>query len=270
MQALDTGALIGSSGIASSGNDGLSKLSSNDAFAAAFRRALQKVPLGPDVYPCLIGGTVTISGDLASLFTLTPGDRINIEYVDCDDDLGEVLNGRIEMTVATYSGDVNLGLYVLTMDVLMIDFEVVTAADTVMSNGDSTVTIDTTGLPTIAMSITGSSLTTDTMTSSETVTDFSTAQSVDTTAPPQPYALTSSGTVDSTELSGLIDYDTPLQFDGLGPAYPYAGELLVTGASGATVRLIALDEVNVRIETDSNGDGVVDTTEDTTWDDVAL
>ena len=110
MQALDTGALVGSSGIASSGNDGFSKLSSNDAFAAAFRRALQKVPLGPDVYPCLIGGTVTISGDLASLFTLTPGDRINIEYVDCDDDLGEVLNGRIEMTVATYSGDVILGI----------------------------------------------------------------------------------------------------------------------------------------------------------------
>ena len=55
----------------------------------------------------------------------------------------------------------------------------------------------------------------------------------------------------------------------MGADYPFAGEMLITGANNATIRLIALDSVNVRIETDTNGDGVVDATEDTTWDDIA-
>ena len=34
-------------------------------------------------------------------------------------------------------------------------------------------------------------------------------------------------------------------------------------------RLIALEAANVRIETDTDGDGTVDDSEDTTWDDIA-
>ena len=122
----------------------------------------------------------------------------------------------------------------------------------------------------VVMSVSGSALTTVTAAGTEVLTNFSTAQTVDTSVFPEPYTLTSSGNVDSSRLAGSISYSTPVTFQGAGGAYPFAGELLVAGANNATIRLIALDATTVRIETDADGDGIVDTTEETTWDDIAL
>ena len=157
----------------------------------------------------------------------------------------------------------------MVLDVNLVDFEVTTATDSVTANGDSRVTVDSTGMPMITISISGNSLTTVTNTASEVLTNFSTAQTVDTSVMPEPYTLTTAGTVDSSQLGGSITYTTPVTFQGAGDGYPFAGELLVTGAGGATSRLIALDATNIRIETDSDGDGTADTTEDTTWEDIA-
>ena len=74
------------------------------------------------------------------------------------------------------------------------------------------------------------------------------------------------GTITSTQFDGEVTYETPVAFVALGDAYPHVGELLVTGANNATVRLIAVDEVNVRIEADYDGNGTIDETIDTTWD----
>ena len=270
LQSVETGGLVGSSGIAGSPGGGFQKPAARGASAGSLSSILQKVPLGPDTYPCGVSGTQTISGELASLFTLTAGDQINVDAVDCDDGLGEVINGRMEMTVATFSGDLVLGLYLLEMNVLLIDFEVVTALDTILSNGDSLVSLDTTGNPLIGMSISGNSMTTVTNAGSESVTNFSTAQTVDASVIPEPYTLSSAGTVDSSQLGGIISYTTTVTFQGAGAGYPFAGELLISGADGGTIRLIALDATNVRVETDTDGDGTVDDTEDTTWDDIAL
>ncbi|MDH3440695.1 MAG: hypothetical protein OEM63_08095, partial [Gammaproteobacteria bacterium] len=138
-----------------------------------------------------------------------------------------------------------------------------------LSNVDSLISLDTTGNPIIGMSISGNSMTTVTNAGSESVTNFSTAQTVDASVVPEPYTLAASGTVDSSQLTGIISFTSPVTFQGAGAGYPFAGELLITGADGGTIRLIALDAINVRIETDTNGDGMVDATEDTTWDDVA-
>ena len=86
----------------------------------------------------------------------------------------------------------------------------------------------------------------------------------------EPCTLSASGTINSTQLTGEIDYTSPVTFQGAGAAYPFAGQMLVTGANSGTVRLIALDEINVRIETDTNGDGALELSEVTTWDDIAL
>ena len=104
----------------------------------------------------------------------------------------------------------------------------------------------------------------------ETISAFLTSQTVDTSViQAEPYTLAATGTIESSRLAGEISYTTPTTFQGAGVAYPFAGEMLITGANNATVRLIALDEINVRIETDTDGDGSVDASEDTTWDDIA-
>jgi len=272
MQSMETGSLVGDSGIASTSSGDFQKASTQRSMSELLTRALQKDPLGPDTFDCGVSGTTTISGEIANiLLGFTPGDTINVDAVDCDDGLGEVVNGRMEMTVVTFATDPLLGTYLLEMDVQLIDFEVVTATDTIVSNGDSRVSMDTNGTPLIVISISGLSMATVSMASTEIVSDFMTSQTVDTMAAAgsEPYTLSASGTINSTQLAGEIDYTSPVTFQGVGAAYPFAGQLLVTGANNGTVRLIALDEINVRIETDTNGDGTLESSEVTTWDDIA-
>lgn len=73
------------------------------------------------------------------------------------------------------------------------------------------------------------------------------------------------GTLDSSQLGGVVEYSMPVVFQGFDSDYPSSGQLLVTGAGGATVRLIAVDNVNVRIEIDADGVAPVDETIGTTW-----
>lgn len=54
-------------------------------------------------------------------------------------------------------------------------------------------------------------------------------------------------------------------FEGLDEACPYTGEFLVSGGN-SSIRLIALGEINVRLESDFDGDDLVDETTNTTWD----
>jgi hypothetical protein len=267
--SMGAGAAVGGSPISMSPGNGLNKPFVNRATSTALTRFMQKDPFGPLVSDCFGGGTETTAGNMAVLGALTAGDTINVDYLDCVSEFGETLNGRMEMTIVIFSGDLIFGPFLLDASVLLIDFEVATAEDTILSNGDARVSLDTTGMPVVLMSISGSSLTAASLQSTETITNYSTSQTVDVT-PPESYTLNSSGTVDSSQLSGSISYSTPVTFQGQGAGYPFAGEMLITGSGNATIRLIALDAINVRIETDSNGDGVVDATEDTTWDDIAL
>ena len=102
----------------------------------------------------------------------------------------------------------------------------ITATDFISSTGDASIALDTMAIPFISASVSGSSMMTSSNTSTETLTNYATEQSVDAGITPAPYTLTSRGTVDSSQL----------------------------------------DNVNVRVELDSDGDGVVDVTVDTTWD----
>ena len=55
-----------------------------------------------------------------------------------------------------------------------------------------------------------------------------------------------------------------MTFAGEGLDYPSSGALLVVGQD-SSARLTAVDNINVTIEIDSNGDGTIDATIETTW-----
>lgn len=268
-QSMVPSGLVTGAGLVADSGGGLQKLQLENRLPDLLTRALQKDPLGPDVTDCDAGGTTTISGEVANPQLLSPGDQINVVSADCDNGLGAVTNGRMELTVVAFDIDLATFGFRLEMDVRLVDLEIATTAETVLSNGDSTVIVDLTGIPMAVTSITGNSLIVQSNSQTDTTSGFSTVQTVDTSVMPEPYTLTSSGTIDSTELGGMVTYSTPVTFQGTGTDNPFAGEFLVTGADGATIRLIALDSTSVRIETDTNGDGVVDATEDTTWADIA-
>ena len=258
---------VGGSLPVASGGAGAAKPAAGDA-GGFIVRVMQKIPFGPEILPCGVSGTITVSGDIASPFTLTAGDNFRVDSAACDDGFGEVVDGLLELTVAEFSGDLDTGLYLLTLDTVMTDLQVTTATETVTSNGDTSVTLDTRSSPFIAALVSGDRLSTTYNDSMATLSGYESSQSVDLGVAPSPYTLAASGTLDSSELAGIVRYSTPVTFAGFDSGFPGTGELLVTGAS-SSLRLIALDAVNVRIEIDSNGDGSVDETIETTWEALA-
>lgn len=230
--------------------------------------AVQQVPLGPDVQPCLVDGFVTVSGEIADLLTLTRGDTFQVLYELCNDGAGEVIDGLVEFTVGEFTGDLLSGTYMLSMDAVVTNLQAVTGTDTVTNNGDATVTLDTQQTPYVEAGISGVAMTVDYNARSQTLRNYVSNQTLDGGLQTLPYTMSAAGSLDSTELAGVVQYSTPVTFAGEGADDPDTGSLLVEGEN-SSARLTAVDNVNVTIEVDTNGDGVIDDTINTTWVDLA-
>ncbi len=272
--ALTSGDLasIGSSLGLSAGNPGgFSKPGAGGAAKGTLTGIVQQVPFGPDEIPCLTSGTVTISGDIAEPTDptrLSFNDTFRVVYTACNDGVGEVLDGTIDFTVGDFAGDLLAGTYMLSMDALAADFQVNAGGQTTVSNGDTSVALDTMETPFIDVGTSGSAMRVDLNSRSDILIDFQSNQTVDGNLDPAPYTLTAAGTLDTTLLDGVVRYSTVTEFQGVGTEYPSTGRLRVQG-SGSSLELVAIDNINVDIEIDSNGDGVIDVTISTTWADVS-
>ena len=261
------GQLGGSTGPITVTPDGFSKPSGAQKAAGVLIDAFPQVPFGPDISPCLVDGTVTTSGDVADPLTITTGDTFRVEYEFCDDGFGEVINGVIDFTVRDFTGDLLTGLYMVSMDAIVTNMQVMTSTDTITNNGDATVSLDYTESPFLEAGVSGSSMTIDSNSSSETLSNYSSGQTIDAGVQELPFTMTAFGTLDTTELDGIVQYTTPVTFTGEGFDYPSSGSMLVEGED-SWARLTAVDNVDVTIEVDANGDGVIDDTINTTWADL--
>lgn len=265
----DGGFLIGSTqGIVSKIDDDLA----TSAKIGNSNRVSQ-VPIPARITSCAVSGTMTFSGNIADPLTptLTAGDHYQSEYSACDDGFGEVMDGLVRTDIDAFSGDFFTGLFSKTSTLTIQSFQVsifenqsATPTDVLTTNGGVTLSIDTRDLPATSTSISGESLVVDTNSSSESLTNFSSAFTVDGNFFPSPYTTTASGTLDSTQLAGVIRYSNPIMFEGLGSDYPSSGEFLVEGL-GSSLLLIADNNVDVRIQIDLGADGTVDQTINTTW-----
>lgn len=257
----------GGTGLISSGPGPVAKIDGSFATGNKASSSTASVPLPVLVEPCLEGGTSTLSGDIADPLTptLTPGDFFDLAFDNCADGFA-VIDGSLLYEVDTFSGDLLAGIYDLTMATTFTDFQIATAEDTLVSNGDVTVRLNTSIIPIVATELSGASLTVDGDLGSQSLTNFSSTFSQDTSLQPSPYTQTSSGTLNTTLLSGVVSYSTPVDFTGFDADYPGAGEFLVAGEN-SSARLVVVDNVNINIEVDSDGDGVVDDTIETTWAD---
>ena len=264
----DIGASVGLSAAAP---DGFSKVSPGALPAGRLTALLQKVPFGPDVLPCLTSGNMTISGDIADpadTTRLSFGDTFQVVYAACNDGFGEVLDGTVDMTVGDFSGDLVAGTYLLSLDAVATDLQVATGTDTITNNGDTTVSLDTTQAPFVDVSTSGVAMRIDSGSRSDTLSNFQSSQTVDGNVTPAPYTLSAAGTLDSTVLNGIVRYSTVDTFQGVGLEFPGEGRFRVDG-SESSLQLVAIDNVNVDIEIDTNDDGVVDVVISTTWADVS-
>lgn len=233
------------------------------------------VPIPAEEVPCAVDGTQTVSGAIADPLTptLTAGDYFVVEYFRCNEGLGAITDGTTRMDVIAFNGDLTSELVSMTLKLTLTNMQVTPLEEQVQlppmtTHGDVTVSIDTEQSPFISTGIRGNSIATFMSASSRTLTNYATNLSVDTGLFPSPYTTSSRGTLDSTELDGVIRFSNPVAFEGLGSDYPSTGEFLVEG-DGSSLRLVAEDNVFVRIEIDLGADGSIDETINTTWAELA-
>jgi hypothetical protein len=270
--ALSSGALAGFSagtGLLASEPGGISKIDRSLAISNKVGNQTANLVLPEVIEDCPLGGTMSLSGEIAdpvdplAPLTLTPGDFFDILYEMCDDGFA-VIDGGLFYAVDAFNGELASGLYSLTMTATFTDFQVATDQDELVSNGDLTVRIDSRQFPYLEAEVSGNTLTVDGTTSAVIMTTFSSLHAQDTGQAPFPYTQSSFGTIDSTLLTGIVSYATPVDFEGSDADYPSVGEFLVTGGN-SSARLTAVDNVNVRIDIDTDGNGTIDETINTTW-----
>lgn len=261
------GALSTNSLILNNGTGGaFSKLDTAIAGVAKTGSGQAFVPIPAETADCASSGNVTVSGEIADPFTptLSPGDFFVFDYNACDEGLGDVIDGGMRLDINSFSGDFLSQLFAMSSTLTLTNLQVTTQEDVLTSHGDATVSVDTMDTPALATSLSGNSMRSDSSTSSETATNYASSITVDGGQVPAPFTMSASGTLDSTQLSGVVSYSTPVMFAGFDADYPSSGEFLVMGAN-SSLRLIAVDNVNVIIELDTNGDNTVDETLQTTW-----
>ena len=233
------------------------------------------VPVGPFTESCPGGGSVTFSGDLQDLTTLSEGDSITADFSNCDDGFGVVLNGGFDFTFVSFSQSVvdcffdNIcsGQDQLTVDINFRNFQVTTGTETDSADGDARLALDNTSLPLSTVTISGDSLTISKGAFSESLSAYSTTVTVDFST--GAYTIDSNGTVEIPSLfSGSVIFATTDPLRGFFPVEPDSGSVLIEGADSATITLIVLNNVQLQLDIDLDGDGIVDDTQFTTWDEL--
>jgi hypothetical protein len=276
--AVQSGDMAGLAGSVGGGGDGgLAKASLEQQVGGILQAVASAVPLEPVAVGCANeGGSITFTFDVIDILVFasgmfSAGDTVLIEYVNCDEGFGEIINGTIDATVNSFAGDVLSGAYQLTMAMNLADFQIDIGSDVFTSNGDATASLDTRVALYVSASVSGGMMTTDANSSSEVLTNYSSAQTLDLNLDPTEYTLNASGTLDSTQLDGIVAYSTPVEFLGFDLNNPHQGEFLVTGETGSARLIAQANAVDVIIEVYSSSDGSGDPIEtiNTTWAELA-
>lgn len=221
------------------------------------------IPVGSEVTQCTGGGTITLSGDIANPATLSPNDTITFEYAACVEG-DTTMNGRFSMRVTGFSGDPASGVFSFAVATTITSLQVTVAGETATLNGSVSISISAAATTTVTTTVSSSSITVGDGGADHTLRDYS---SVHTLASGS-FTLDVSGSLTSSDFAGMVSFDTTAVLQGMDDGYAFTGQLLITGANGATIEVIVLDGTFVRLEVDSNGDGIVDATLDVTWDDL--
>jgi hypothetical protein len=225
--------------------------------------------VGPITDACLISGSVTLTASVADPLTITAGDRITAIFDLCDDGDGVVLDGEMGLEFTAFTGSLDTGLF-STVIAVHIEYGVSMddggVAGPLWVGGDYAISLNTLAFPITTTAVSsemevwlyredGKSLR---------MKDFATNTSYDGNTFTS--TITASGSVLSSEFEGQADYATVEPFVMIGTSNPYTGQMLITGADNATIRVTALDDIMVRLQMDYNGDGAVDETRDMTWE----
>ncbi|MDH3615640.1 MAG: hypothetical protein OEQ90_04130 [Gammaproteobacteria bacterium] len=222
-------------------------------------------PLAQAIEGCANGGTVDVTLTVQNPNVPTVGDRIVAVFDNCDDNLGYVISGTADLTLADLQGDVATDVFLVSFDILLTDIAVTEGMETVTADGSFTLTIDSLDFPSVTMSLVGTELQFGADGDVVTMTDFDHTLTVDAGVVPDAKLAEAFGRLDSQTLGGTVDYATSTAIQASGDIDPHTGVIVITGADGSSVRIVIVDSTSVTLEIDANGDDVIDEYIDTSW-----
>jgi hypothetical protein len=237
--------------------------------AGGSRRSIQRATtleaFGPDTFDCDDDGTVRISGDIEDFDTLTAGDVIDATFTNCDDGVGDVINGGLRLVVVqAVVDDIDQGLFDVTFDATFTNLRITADGDTFTGNGTARLAIDTRQSPEEA-TISGDQFRFTAGSDEYRLADFAVTLLVNLPGQPGASSVTATGTLDSSDIDGQVDFVTVLPFFTNATAFPSDGTLDILGADDARIRVNVLDATSLELAVDTNGDDVTDVTIPTTW-----
>ena len=225
-----------------------------------------EVTVGPDMTPCLVTGTQTFSAEIADPATMSGGDSISLLFSLCDEGDGTVMDGGFDFVVQSFQGDPLTGAFLFNVGVTVSGLSMTEGGETTTLSGDMTLTVDTMNPPSAAISVYGSSLTVLSGVETGSLSEFSIVTTVDPLAGTTLFEL--NGYLMSSEFTGDVHFSTTaaLQLDVAGD--PSTGEVVITGADGATITMRIVSAQQVELDIDLDGDGSIDEMQVTTWADL--
>ena len=224
-----------------------------------------------DSQPCARAGWFNSSAtDADDNDVPSAGDTVSVTFVDCDDGEGDKLNGIMFMRFVALSGDLeDASGWSFTVDTTMTNLRVDTthegAVEIATLNGDMLITASQPSISLSRGTISGDNLRIEDDGDASTLTGFNLTFEWD--ASTAAYRHFGEATTTNAALGGTFKTEIPeaTAFRGTGEKFPHAGQMKVTGLNSGMV-VTAIDSMNVRVEIDSNGDSVVDSQHDVTWD----
>jgi len=228
------------------------------------------IEAGSGSLPCPGGGTATVTvNDLPPLGEISPGDTASLRFVACTVEFeGEqfTINGELEIRItnATFPGvdayDILLTATFknLLLGGLGVTFTVNGAVNLHLETPDGVVFTTTASGSQIKASIQVGAIVANNY-----VSNFNYEQMYDDAT--GDYMFTGYGRVYDSGLGGWFDSEVQVPLEGTDPDDPDTGEYDNVGKSNSSVLVVALDNVNVELRVDVDGDGVVDFTIPTTW-----
>lgn len=214
-----------------------------------------------DVWPCSGGGTLTDTwNDADNDGRDSAGDSYTTTYSNCVEG-GVTMNGGVTATLATLVGN-TFGDYQISGSFSFNNLAVSYSGLSVGINGGMSYSASRTG-SNVSVTLQIPLLTTTSPSGSSTIANATLQYSFNESTFAYSYTITA--TLSGTSIGGQVTISTLTPFAGTAPGYPVSGSLRVTGAGGSSVTITAIGGGNVRLDVDSNGDGVVDSSSTMTW-----
>jgi len=271
-EVIAVGLDAGTFGVALGGGSVLSADSGSTALSQALARpratiqsVQPSVTIGPERFDCLVSGSVRLSGSIASPDRLSPGDRITADFSDCDDADGAVFDGRMRLDVNSFSGDIYTDLFALGARMTLTDLAVTEDGITTVGDGIAEIDLDLTVPLKSSLTLAGDRLEIRSGSRAWVLRDFAVTELEDGTGVELVTENYGSGTLEGDGFEGAADFVAVGPLVSVDGNFPSTGEVLITGANGATIRATVLDAISLQLAIDFNGDSVVDETQQLLW-----